>query len=312
MAEQRSSTAERNRMRPAPVVSVDDSAEPPPAEIAPGDDQPGAAAAHPTRRRTVLRRRNGTSAPTSDLVAVEEPLEVRVNGEAIAVTMRTPAPGEDAELALGFLHGEGIATHGDVARVRECRAPEGDGGLAEVTLREELDPADGWQRRFYATSSCGICGKSSIDAVRAAADPLPDGPLVEARVLDGLPGVLRAGQRGFERTGGLHAAGLFTPTGELLVLREDVGRHNAVDKVVGRALMRELVPLHSHVLLVSGRLSFEIVQKALLAGVAIVAAVSAPSSLAVELAEEANMTLVGFLRPDGFNVYAGSERIAFD
>ena len=168
MAERRSSTAERGRVHPAAAVSVDDSAKPPPADIAAGD----------------------------------EPLEIRVNGEAIAVTMRTPAPGEDAELALGFLHGEGIAAHCDVARVRECRAPQGDGGLAEVTLRGELDPAGGWQRRFYATSSCGICGKSSIDAVRAAAEPLPDGPRVRAEVLDRMPALLREGQRGFERTGG--------------------------------------------------------------------------------------------------------------
>ena len=312
MAERRSSTAERSRVHPAPAVSVDDSAKPPPADIAAGDnDPPDAAAGRPTRRRTVLRRRNGKSAPASDLVAVEEPLEIRVNGEAIAVTMRTPAPGEDAELALGFLHGEGIAAHFDVARVRECRAPEGDGGLAEVTLRGELDPAGGWQRRFYATSSCGICGKSSIDAVRAAAEPLPDGPRVRAEVLDRMPALLREGQRGFERTGGLHAAGIFSPSGELAVLREDVGRHNAVDKAVGRALIRELVPLNRQILLVSGRVSFEIIQKALLAGVAIVAAVSAPSSLAIELAEEANMTLVGFLRPGGFNVYTGSERVEF-
>ena len=257
----------------------------------------------------MLRRRDDELARTSDSVAVEEPLEVRVNGQAIAVTMRTPAPGEDAELALGFLHGEGIATHSGVAQVRECRAPEGDGGLAEVELRGELDPAAGWQRQFYATSSCGICGKASIDAVRAAAEPVEDGPVVRSEVLDGLPDSLRGSQRVFERTGGLHAAGIFTSSGELLVLREDVGRHNAVDKVIGRALMRELVPLSRHVLLVSGRTSFEIVQKAVLAGIPILAAVSAPSSLAVRLAEAANMTLIGFLRPGGFNVYAGAERV---
>lgn len=259
----------------------------------------------------MLRRRDGEVEPASDSVAVEEPLEIRVNGQAIAVTMRTPGPGEDAELALGFLHGEGIATHADVDRIRECRAPEGDGGLAEVDLHGELDPAGGWQREFYATSSCGICGKASIDAVRAAADPVQDGPQVQSEVLDAIPAQLQENQRVFERTGGLHAAGIFDAAGELVVLREDVGRHNAVDKALGRALMRELVPLRDHMLLVSGRASFEIVQKAVLAGIPILAAVSAPSSLAVRLAEDANVTLVGFLRPGGFNVYTGRERIQF-
>jgi FdhD protein len=273
-----------------------------------GDAEPGGG--RPTERHRILRRRQGRVEPTSDVLAVEEPLEIRVNGRPLAVTMRTPAPGEDVELALGFLHGEGIAGIGSVTRARECRAPEGDGGLVEVELSEELDPAGGWQREFYATSSCGICGKASIDAVRVAAtDPLPGGPRVTAEMLGRLPDLLRGGQRVFERTGGLHAAGIFSAEGELLVLREDVGRHNAVDKVIGRALMRELVPLHDHVLLISGRASFEVAQKALLAGVPILAAVSAPSSLAVRLAGESNMTLVGFLRPGGLNVYTGSERV---
>ena len=272
----------------------------------PDQQRPGG---RPSERVGVLRRRDGEITSASDSVAVEEPLEIRVNGQAVAVTMRTPGSGEDTELALGFLHGEGITTHNQVARVRECRAPEGDGGIAEVDLRGELDPAGGWQRQFYATSSCGICGKASIDAVRAAADPVQDGPIIASRVLDALPEALRENQRVFERTGGLHAAGLFNSTGELVVLREDVGRHNAVDKVIGRALMRELVPLDDQILLVSGRASFEIVQKAVLAGIPILAAVSAPSSLAVRLAEEANMTLIGFLRPGGFNIYAGGERI---
>ena len=259
----------------------------------------------------MLRRHDGELTPAFDSVAVEEPLEIRVNGQAVAVTMRTPGSGEDAELALGFLHGEGITARNEVARVRECRAPEGDGGLAEVDLRGELDPAGGWQRHFYATSSCGICGKASIDAVRAAAAPVRDGPEVQPGVLDALPAKLQENQRVFERTGGLHAAGIFNSAGELVVLREDVGRHNAVDKAIGRALMRELVPLGDHILLVSGRASFEIVQKAVLAGIPILAAVSAPSSLAVRLADEANMTLVGFLRPGSFNVYSGAQRVAY-
>jgi len=266
--------------------------------------------ASPTRRRALLRSRDGALDEATDALAVEEPLEIRVNGESLAVTMRTPNPGEDAELALGFLHGEDIASHADVVRVRECRAPEGDGGLVEVELRGELDPEGGWQRRFYATSSCGICGKESIEAVRRTCREIGPGPTVGAEILEAMPKLLRAGQRTFERTGGLHAAGIFSETGDLLILREDVGRHNAVDKAIGRALMRGLVPLAEHVLLVSGRTSFEIVQKATMAGVPIVAAISAPSSLAVDLAADANVTLIGFLRPGGFNVYSGPERIA--
>jgi len=171
-------------------------------------------------------------------------------------------------------------------------------------------PAGGWQRDFYATSSCGICGKQSIEAVRAAAAVVPDGPQVTSATLSALPDALRAEQRVFERTGGLHAAALFTAAGDLIAVREDVGRHNAVDKLVGRAAMDGLLPLHDHVLMVSGRVSFEIVQKALAAGFPVVAAVSAPSSLAVRLASESNMTLVGFLRADAFNVYAGADRVA--
>jgi FdhD protein len=199
----------------------------------------------------------------------------------------------------------------DVARVVECRTgTDSEGGTADLRLRPGARAADGWQRRFYATSACGICGTDSIDAARAAGTPLPAGPVIDPHVLRGLPSMLRQRQRRFERTGGLHAAGVFTPEGTLVALREDVGRHNAVDKVVGRAAMRGLLPLHSHVLLVSGRASFEIVQKSLAAGIPALAAVSAPSSLAVRLAREAGMTLVGFLRDDGFNVYAGRERIA--
>jgi FdhD protein len=182
--------------------------------------------------------------------------------------------------------------------------------VADVKLRNGEQSSGGWQRNFYATSSCGVCGKASIDAVKVSAGAVPDGPAIDRGVLQVLPDTLRQAQRVFDRTGGLHAAGLFTPKGGLEVLREDVGRHNAVDKVVGRSSLDGRLPLRDRVLLVSGRVSFEIVQNALVAGIPFLAAVSAPSTLAVRLAREANMTVVGFLRPGGFNVYCGPERIA--
>jgi len=261
----------------------------------------------PAERTRVLRLRHGRASETPDVLATEEPLEVRLEGQQVAVTMRTP--GHDVELAVGFLVGEGIVRAGDVARAVECRSEEGDGGVVDVRLRSGLAPSAGWQRNFYASSSCGVCGKASIEAVRVAAPAVPDGPEVAASVLSELPDRMRDAQRVFERTGGLHAAALFAPDGSVDLVREDVGRHNAVDKVVGRSALDGRLPLNGSVLLVSGRTSFEVVQKAVVAGVPIVAAVSAPSSLAVRLAEDANMTLVGFLRPGGFNVYAGRERI---
>jgi FdhD protein len=261
----------------------------------------------------IVRYRDGQASGGADLLAGEEPLEVRLEGETVAVTMRTPAPGQDAELAIGFLAGEAIIEAGQVAGASECRAGNGDGGVVDVRLHPGARPAPGWQegerRSFYATSSCGVCGKASIEAVRVAAGAVADGPAIDPSVLAGMPEALRSSQRVFDRTGGLHAAGIFDATGRLLVLREDVGRHNAVDKAVGRAAMDGLLPLADHVLMVSGRTSFEIVQKALVAGIPIVAAVSAPSTLAVRLAKESNMTLVGFLRDGDFNVYAGRERI---
>ena len=273
--------------------------------------EPTAGGGRPVEQVPVLRVRDGNARGASDAVAAEEPLEIQIDGAPVAVTMRTPVPGEDAELALGFLLGEAILDFGDVARAVECRtAGNSEGGSVDVRLRPGAEQEPGWQRRFYATSSCGVCGKDSIEAVRVAAAPLPAGPVIDAAVLSGLPAELRARQRTFERTGGLHAAGLFSPAGSLVVLREDVGRHNAVDKVIGRAAMRGLLPLHGHILLVSGRASFEIVQKALVAGVPALAAVSAPSSLAVSLARESGMTLVGFLRDGGFNVYSGQDRLA--
>jgi FdhD protein len=261
----------------------------------------------PAERTRVLRLRDGRASEAPDVLATEEPLEVRLEGQQVAVTMRTP--GHDVELAVGFLVGEGIVRAGDVARAVECRSEEGDGGVVDVRLRSGLAPSAGWQRNFYASSSCGVCGKASIEAVRVAAPAVPDGPEVAASVLSELPDRMRNAQRVFERTGGLHAAALFAPDGSVDLVREDVGRHNAVDKVVGRSALDGRLPLNGSVLLVSGRTSFEVVQKAVVAGVPIVAAVSAPSSLAVRLAEDANMTLVGFLRPGGFNVYAGRERI---
>jgi FdhD protein len=262
----------------------------------------------PSERVRVLRVRQGRAAEAPDVLAAEEPLEIRLAGEQVAVTMRTP--GHDTELAVGFLLGEGIVAAGDIAGVAECRSDDGDGGIADVSLRRGIEPAGGWQRAFYATSSCGICGKASIDAVRQACAPVGPGPVLAAQALLGLPESLRGGQRVFDRTGGLHAAGLFDADGRLATLREDVGRHNAVDKAIGRASLDGRLPLSASALLVSGRASFEIVQKALMAGVPFLAAVSAPSSLAVRLAAESNMTLVGFLRRDGFHVYTGRERIA--
>jgi FdhD protein len=277
------------------------------AEAAESAERPGG---RPLERIPIVRVRDGVVTRTTDAVAAEEPLEIRLDGQQVAVTMRTPSPGEDAELALGFLLGEAIVNAADVARVSECRAPGGDGGVADVRLWPGATSAEGWQRSFYASSSCGICGKASIESVKLAAEPVPDGPQLTTELVSSLPPALRSAQRVFEHTGGLHAAALFDQGGELMILREDVGRHNAVDKLIGRAAMDGLVPLRESVLMVSGRASFEIVQKALLALVPVLAAVSAPSSLAVRLARESNMTLVGFLRDGGFNVYAGSDRIA--
>ncbi len=233
-----------------------------------------------------------------DEVAVEEPLEIRVDGEALAVTMRTP--GDDEELALGFLHGEGLI---DAAR------PAGPSDALEANIVEVAGPllrAPG-SRSFYATSSCGVCGKGALEEVAVHAERLPGGPRVERELLAALPDRLR--QPTFERTGGLHATGLFTSEGELLLVREDVGRHNAMDKVIGRALRDGLVPLHDHILCVSGRLSFELVQKAAVAGAPVLVGVGAPSSLAVRLADDRNMTLAGFARRGRVNVYTGAERV---
>jgi FdhD protein len=267
-----------------------------------------------TARRRVLRVPvSGAADYRADLLAVEEPLEIRVDGVPLTVTMRTP--GDDIDLAAGFLFTEGLLTRlGDVHEIRMC-----DENVAAVTVADDGGPlrppgVDGLQaaaRNFLTTSACGVCGKDSIEAirVRSAFDVAADPVRVSPAVLAGLPDRLRDAQRVFSRTGGLHAAGLFTPDGTLLVLREDIGRHNAVDKVAGWALRSGLVPLTGHVLLVSGRASFELAQKALMLGLPVLAAVSAPSSLAVSLAEEGGMTLIGFLRGTTMNVYAGQQRV---
>jgi FdhD protein len=233
-----------------------------------------------------------------DDVAVEEPLEIRVDGEALAVTMRTP--GEDEELALGFLHGEGL-----IDGPREAGPPADLAGNV-VEVAGPLLRAPG-SRSFYTTSSCGVCGKGALEEVAVHAERLPEGPVFERALLAALPDRLR--QPTFARTGGLHATGLFTPDGGPLLVREDVGRHNAMDKVIGRALRDGLVPLHDHVLCVSGRLSFELVQKAAVAGVPVLVGVGAPSSLAVRLADDRNMTLCGFARGGRVNVYTATERV---
>jgi FdhD protein len=250
-----------------------------------------------------------------DSLAAEEPLELRVGGRALAVTMRTP--GHDIELAHGFLLTEGVITEADdVATARWCDSVDEHGAntynVLDVALAPGVAPPEaGVERNFYTTSSCGVCGKASLDAVRLRTrfSPADDPVRVEAETLYSLPDALRDAQRIFDSTGGLHAAGLFTADGTALVVREDVGRHNAVDKVLGWALLQGRVPASGCVLMVSGRASFELVQKAVMAGVPVLAAVSAPSSLAVELAVEAGMTLVGFLRGTSMNVYASAERI---
>ena len=270
-----------------------------------------------TVRRRVTRVTVGKGAiRREDVLAVEEPLEIRVGGTALAITMRTP--GHDFELAAGFLVSEGVISRGEqFAAARYCAGATVDGentyNVLDVTLGEGVPAPDpSLERNFFTTSSCGLCGKASIDAVRTfsaytvAEDPL----VVDAGLLATFPDRLRAGQDVFEKTGGLHAAALFDGrTGEMLVLREDVGRHNAVDKVVGWALTENLLPLRGMVLMVSGRASFELTQKASMAGIPFLAAVSAPSSLAVELSTEMGMTVVGFLRGPSMVVYSGENRL---
>lgn len=257
---------------------------------------------------------------------VEEPLEIRVNGAAVTVTMRTP--GADIELAQGFLFTEGvIARRGDVLSIRYCGGRGDIGGamgtagtvgantynVLDVTLAPGVEPPGlDVTRNFYTTSSCGVCGKASLDAVRMVSrfSPGEDCATVAAATLRAMPGQLRSAQKVFASTGGLHAAALFGVDGTMLAVREDIGRHNAVDKVVGWALEHNRIPLSGSVLLVSGRASFELTQKAVMAGIPVLAAVSAPSSLAVSLADEAGVTLVAFLRENSMNVYTRADRIS--
>jgi FdhD protein len=265
-----------------------------------------------TRAGRVLHVDGDAAGWRADRLAVEEPLELRMDGRPLTVTMRTP--GDDFDLAVGLLIAEGIVDSArQVRAIRACAQKEtGLDNVLDIELTEDAPPFDpGLARRFVTTSACGLCGRTSIDAVRArlhhdvASDPLR----VSAEVVASLPRTLRSGQRAFSRTGGLHGAALFDAAGTLLCVREDVGRHNAFDKVIGWAATREMLPLRSHMILASGRASFELTQKALIAGIPLLAAVSAPSSLAVELAEEAGMTLVGFLRGSTMNVYTRPERV---
>ncbi|QKG53203.1 formate dehydrogenase accessory sulfurtransferase FdhD [Hymenobacter sp. BRD67] len=274
-------------------------------------------------RTTVQRVVGAAIAAATDLLAVEAPLEISLGygplgqrqQHTLAVTMRTP--GHDAELVAGFLLSEGVVQRAadltGIEHQADPRRPKERGNV----IRAELAPGvvvelNRLERHFYTTSSCGVCGKTSIEAVRAESCPVPapaDSPRVSAAIIHALPERQRAAQRVFEQTGGLHATALFAAAGELLLVREDVGRHNAFDKVVGAALLANQVPLHQCIMLVSGRASFELVQKAAVAGVAILAAVGAPSSLAVEAAEEFGLTLLGFVRNERFNIYTHAQRI---
>ncbi|MGK5730907.1 formate dehydrogenase accessory sulfurtransferase FdhD [Streptomyces sp. URMC 124] len=274
-----------------------------------------------TERRRVIRIRDGAVSARPDTLVAEEPLEIRLNGKPLAITMRTP--GDDFALAAGFLVSEGVlGSAEELANIVYCAGATEDGSntynVVDVRLAPGVPVPDvTLERNVYTTSSCGLCGKASLEAVRTTArHPLSDGPSgpmrLEPALLASLPGRLREAQRVFDRTGGLHAAALFSADGELLDAREDVGRHNAVDKIVGRALQQGLLPLSGTVLMVSGRASFELVQKAVMAGIPALAAVSAPSSLAVDLAAETGLTLVGFLRGASMNVYAGEQRIVLE
>jgi FdhD protein len=276
----------------------------------------------PVRELQIDALRSAGNARRSDVIAVEEPLEIRLmrdglpeadenggTGRSISVTMRSP--GHDAELAIGFLHGEGLLlASGDVVETGHCGAT---GNILRVTVRADL-PLDlaRLTRNFYSTSSCGVCGKASIEAVTASAAGrrISSTMVVREAVLRRLPDALRASQSGFAETGGMHAVGIFTAQGDLVASREDVGRHNAMDKLVGAALIADELPWQDRVVLLSGRASFELLQKAMMAGAPVVAAIGAPSSLAVELAESAGITLVAFLRPGGCNVYTHAWRVA--
>ncbi len=265
-----------------------------------------------TRFAPVRVTRLDDAPPREDTVAAEEPLEIRLGDDPIAITMRTP--GDDYELVAGFLYTEGILSRReDLADLGYCADPKDPDlkNIVRATLAPGLAPdVEKARRRAFTSSSCGLCGKGSIESVLACAPPLEDGARFPRALLAGLPGRLKEAQATFRQTGGLHAAGLFDAEGTLLCAREDIGRHNAVDKVIGRMFLTRKLPLAGTVLMVSGRASFEIVQKALVARIPALCAVSAPSSLAVSLARDAGMTLVGFLRDGNGNVYSGAERLS--
>ncbi|WP_410658147.1 formate dehydrogenase accessory sulfurtransferase FdhD [Amycolatopsis sp. lyj-112] len=269
-----------------------------------------------TVRRPVRKISATRDVRRPDALAAEEPLEIRVGGKALAVTMRTP--GHDVELAHGFLLSEGVlASREDIATARYCDGVDDQGrntyNVLDIALAEGVAPPEtGVERNFYTTSSCGVCGKAALDAVklRSRFSPEKSEFTVTTEVLSKLPDTLRTHQKVFASTGGLHAAALFDTDGNLAVVREDVGRHNAVDKVLGWALQEGRIPAADAGLLVSGRTSFELVQKAAMVGIGLLAAVSAPSSLAAELAEENGMTLIGFLRGDSMNLYTGDHRVS--
>lgn len=268
----------------------------------------------PIRKVTVVRVSADSRSTESDVAAVEEPLEIRLHDRPFAVIMRTP--GADRELAAGFLLAEGVVEHSsELGAVEHCRHPHHPEVhnvvnvflLGEAVARLETTLAE--RRNVMANSSCGLCGRVTIDSLKTRATPLDSTTVIEADVVHGLPNALRAQQEVFDRTGGLHGAALFTTNGALITSAEDVGRHNAVDKVIGRLLLEERLPLDDLVLVVSGRTSYEIVQKAWLAAVPIICAVSAPSSLAIDLATEAGITLLGFARGRAFNIYSHPKRI---
>ena len=273
----------------------------------------------PTSTKLITRWTYAEPTQVKDELVVEEPLEIRVGQQSLIVVMRTP--GHDFELAAGFLYTESLITSCDdieiIAYCDEEISEEQSTGfsslqnIVNVHLREALDleTQSGWQRNFHANASCGLCGKMTIESVKHQVPPLNSGMRVNQAVCYRLNDRLRTAQSVFEKTGGLHAAGLFDETGELLIVREDIGRHNAVDKVIGHALLTDLLPLERHILMVSGRASFEIVQKALFARIPVVVAVSAASTLAVDLAQEGNLTLIGFMRGKSMAVYSCPERI---
>lgn len=270
--------------------------------------------ASPRKTVRLIRITDGNPTGVEDVAAVEEPLEIRLHDRSFAVIMRTP--GADRALAAGFLLAEGVIASGDqLGAVEHCRHPDHPEGHNVVNVFLLGEAAVAWpgkmaeRRNVVTNSSCGICGRVTIESLRTRASPLPHTALIDHAVVHGLPGQLRARQPLFDETGGVHGAAIFTFGGDCVAVAEDVGRHNAVDKVVGERLLDGRLPLDGHAMVVSGRVSFEIVQKAWLAGIEVICAVSAPSSLAVELAEQAGITLVGFARPPGFNLYSHPGRL---